>query len=260
MLLAVNKSCTTHHAVAQGGCACEAVQKKKKQSSTSREKALHFCPLNRPLHARCVSPGAGWPQLANFRLALLIYMLNENDSFSGTGSRGGREREGGGGGERERKEMRESEIEQNLPLARTSFSVAFPTICMQRRDKRDSNVSRRVIQRRVTKRCVAYRPAIRLSRSLGFPTCLCLASWLSSRTSGAQWRRERSDFSPSFSFFELHSLFIESISWASEGPSSLKWKQTVEKKVCGWSTPGHHRDLKESSCLTAKLHQPLSDC
>ena len=80
-----------------------------------------------------------------------------------------RERGGGGGG---------SEIEQNLPLAWTSFSVAFPTICMQRRDKRDSNVSRSANQRRVTKRTVAYRPAvsIRLSRSLGFPTCLFLAS------------------------------------------------------------------------------------
>ena len=45
----------------------------------------------------------------------------------------GRERERGGGG---------SEIEQNLPLAWTSLSVACPTICMQRRGKRDSNVSR----------------------------------------------------------------------------------------------------------------------
>ena len=41
---------------------------------------------------------------------------------------------------------------------------------MQRRGKRDSNVSRSASERRVTKRTVAYRPAvsIRLSRSLGF--------------------------------------------------------------------------------------------
>ena len=73
------------------------------------------------------------------------------------------------------------EIEQNLPLAWTSLSVACPTICMQRRDKRGSNVSWSASERRVTKRTVAYRPAvsIRLSRSLGFPTCLFLASPLS---------------------------------------------------------------------------------
>ena len=65
-----------------------------------------------------------------------------------------------------------------------------------RRDKRDSNVSGSASQRRVTKRTVAYQPAvlIRLSRSLGFPTCLFLASPLSGRTSGAQWRQERSNF------------------------------------------------------------------
>ena len=81
------------------------------------------------------------------------------------------ERERGGG----------SEIEQNLPLSWTSLSVACPTICMQRRDKRDSNVSWSASQRRATKSTVAYRPAgsIRLSRSLGFPTCLFLASPLS---------------------------------------------------------------------------------
>ena len=57
---------------------------------------------------------------------------------------------------------------------------------MQGRDKRDSNVSWSAGQRRVTKRTVAYQPAvsIRLSRSLGFPTCLFLPSPLS-------WPHER---------------------------------------------------------------------
>ena len=53
---------------------------------------------------------------------------------------------------------------------------------MQRRNKRDSNVSwSGASQRRATKRTVAYRPAvsIHLSRSLGFPTCLFLTSPLS---------------------------------------------------------------------------------
>ena len=80
-------------------------------------------------------------------------------------------REGGGG----------SVIEQNILLAWTSLSVACPTIRMQGREKRDSNVSWSASKRRVTKRTVVYRPAvsIRLSRSLGFHTCLFLASPLS---------------------------------------------------------------------------------
>ena len=131
-----------------------------------------------------------WPHLANFRLdVLLIVVFSGSDSFSRIWSHGERERERGGGGG--------SEIEQNLSLAWTSLSVACPTICMQKRDKRGSNVSWSASGRRVTKRTVAYRPAvsIRLSRSLGFPTCLFLASSLS----GAQWRQERSNFPPCFS-------------------------------------------------------------
>ena len=89
----------------------------------------------------------------------------ESDSFSRIWSHGEREREGGGGG---------SEIEQNLPLAWTSLSVACLSICIQRWVTPDSNVSWSASQRRVTQRTVAHRPAvsIRLSRSFGFPTCL----------------------------------------------------------------------------------------
>ena len=76
-----------------------------------------------------------------------------------------------------------SRFSSDLPLAWTSFSVASPTICMQRRDKRDSNVSRSASQ-------------MRLRRSLGFLTCLFIASPLSGRTSGAQWHQVRSNFSP----------------------------------------------------------------
>ena len=226
MLHAVNKSCTTPHAVAWGGCACEVVQKNRARHRG--EKAQHFsfesataCQLREPriLVALVRELSLGH---SDFHVERKWFFFWNRVTRERERERE-RERGGGGGGE--------SEIEQTLPLARTSFSVAFPTICMQRRDKRDSNVSRRVIQRGVTKRSVAYRPAIRLSRSFSFPTCLCLPSRLSSHTSGAQWRQERRDFSPSFSFFELHSLFMESISWVSEGPSSLKWKQTVKKKL-----------------------------
>ena len=111
----------------------------------------------------------------------------------------GRERERGGGGG-------VSEIEQNLPLAWTSLSVACPTICMQRRGKRDSNVSS-ASERRVTKRTVAYRPAvsIRLSQSLGFPTCLFLANLLS----GPHERRPMASRKE-----QLSSLFF--VAWTSQ--------------------------------------------
>ena len=132
--------------------------------------------LNQQLHASCASPG-------NLNLVATFSELSlgcsdcrvERKRFFISNLVTWRERErwGGGGG---------SETEQNLPLAWTSFSVAFPTIYMQRRDKRDVNVSRSASQRRVTMRLVAYRPAvsIRLNGSLGFPMCLFLAGPLSS--------------------------------------------------------------------------------
>ena len=107
-------------------------------------------------------------------------MLSGSESFSRIWPHG--EREGGGG-------------------SRTELTVGVNFVFRinpddMRRDKRDSNVSGSVSQRRVATRTVAYRPAvlIRLSRSLGFPTCLFLGSPLSGRTSGAQWRQERSNF------------------------------------------------------------------
>ena len=110
---------------------------------------------------------------------------------------------------------------------------------------------------KVIKRTVAYRPAvsIRLSRSLGFPTCLFLASPLSGCTSSSQWRQEKSNFSPCFSLLEPHSHFTESFSWVSEGPSSLKETQTVKKKkkkkkIVDDRLRGHHpRALKKESCV-----------
>ena len=78
---------------------------------------------------------------------------------------------------------------------------------MQRRDKRDSNVSWSASERRMTKRTVAYRPAvsIRLSRSLGFPTCLFLASPLS----GPHERRPMASIKE-----QLSSLFF--VAWTSQ--------------------------------------------
>ena len=78
---------------------------------------------------------------------------------------------------------------------------------MQRRGKRDSNVSWSASERRVTKCTVAYRPAvsIRLSRSLGFPTCIFLASPLS----GPHERRPMASRKE-----QLSSLFL--VAWTSQ--------------------------------------------
>ena len=133
-----------------------------------------------------------------------------------------RERGGGGG----------SEIKQNLPLAWTLFSVAF-----LRRHEWDSNCvesSRSASHRRAAKRTGANRPAvsIRLSRSLGFPRCLLLASPLSGCMSGAQGRQGRSNFSPCFSFLELHSFFTESFHVFQKGQVHSK-KHKLSKNIFG---------------------------
>ena len=135
---------------------------------------------------------------------------------------------GGGGG---------SEINQNLPLAP---NFVFRGIPEKGRARLELVLSRSASQRRAAKRTVAYRPAvsIRLSRSLGFPTCLFLASPLSGCASGAQGCQGRSNFSSCFSFLESHSFFTESFSWVSEGRSPLKETQTVKKYFWRWSTPG----------------------
>ena len=113
---------------------------------------------------------------------------------------------------------------------------------MQRRDKRDSNVSWSASQRRVTKRTEAYRPAvsIRLSRSLGFPTCLFLASPLS----GPHERHERRPMASRKE--QLSSLFF--VAWTTQplhekllvGFRRAKFTQRKtnrQKYFCGRSTP-----------------------
>ena len=172
--------------------------------SANQEKALHFCFW---ISHCMVAVGAletwtWWPHLANFRWNFWLLCLAEVILFLESDSIWSHWRR-----ERERK-GRGSEIEQNLLLAWTSLLLVCPTICMQRREKRDANVSWKTSQRRATNRTVAYRPAvsIRFGRSLGFPTCLFLASPLT----GAQWRQERSNFPPCFSLLEPHSLFTKS--------------------------------------------------
>ena len=71
------------------------------------------------------------------------------------------------------------------------------------------------------------------------------------RTSGAQWRRERSNFRPCFSLLEPHSLFTKIFQWGSGGPSSLKETQTVKKNFEDDRFRGHHpRALKwQPACM-----------
>ena len=146
-----------------------------KHSLTLQEKALHifFWISHCMLAVGALETWTWWPHLANFRLDALIIVFSGNDTFLESGHTE-RERD------REREREIGSEIEQNLPLAWTLLSVACPTICMQRRDKRDWWFEVQV--RGEWKKCtVANRPAvsIRFSRSLGFPTCLFLGSPLS---------------------------------------------------------------------------------
>ena len=209
----VNKSCITQRVVAQGGYASEVVR--YSQNTAWRCNKKHCMPA-----AGGLETWTWWPNLANSRLDVLIVLFTGSYSFSRIWSERERERERGGGG-----------IEQNLPLAWTSLSVACPTICMQRRDKWDSNVSWGASQRRVTKRTVAYQAAvsIRLSQSLDFPTCLFLASplsWPHQRWPMASRKEQLSSlFFVAWSAQPLH----EKLSMGLEGPSSLKETQTVKK-------------------------------
>ena len=80
--------------------------------------------------------------------------------------------------ERERGRGGGSESKQSLPLAR---GFVFSGIPEEGRARLELVLSRSASRRRAAKRAVAYRPAvsIRWCRSLGFPTCLFLASQLS---------------------------------------------------------------------------------
>ena len=140
-------------------------------------KSSAFLFLNQPLHASCGRPGPGGHIYRTFAWMFWLSCLAEVILFLESGHTE-RQREGGGGGG--------SEIEQNLPLAWTSLSVCMPNDwCIaeerQARLERELKCMYMSRQRRVSKRTVAYRPAvsIRLNRSLGFPTCLFLVSLLS---------------------------------------------------------------------------------
>ena len=75
----------------------------------------------------------------------------------------------------------------------------------------------------------------------GFPCRLFLASQLNGRTSSAEWRQRRNNFSPCFSLLESHIFLMESFSWVSEGPSPLKETQTVKKNIFeDDQVTGHH--------------------
>ena len=205
-----------------------------KTQLTLQEKALHFffwishCML-------AVGDLDWWPHLANFRLDVLIVVFSGTVSFSRIWSHGERERERGGGGW--------SKIEQNLPLAWTSLSVACPTICMQRRDKRDSNVSWSASQRRVTKRTVAYRPAVSirftcLESKIGFPTCLFLASPLSGPYERRPMGSRKEQLSPLFFVAWTTQPLHQKLVMGFRRAKLTQWHKPSERYFCWRSTSG----------------------
>ena len=234
--------------VAQGDYASEVVRNSQNTAWRCRKKLciFFFWISHCMLAVGALETWTWWPHLAKFCLDVLIVEFSESDSFSRIWSHGEREREREGGGG-----SRGSEIEQNLALAWTSLSVAFPTICMQGRDKRDSNVSwSATSQRRVTKRTVAYRPAVSipLSRSYGIPTCLYLASPLSDPYERRPMASRKEQLSSLFFVAWTTRPLHEKLSMGSEGPSSLKETQIVKKYFCVRSTPGSPpAGLKETS-------------
>ena len=247
----VNKSCITQHVVAQGGYASEVARNSQNTAGRCRKKLCIF--FSWISHCMLAVGALDWletwtwcPRLVNFRLDVLIVVFSRSDSFSRIWSHGERDRERGGGGG-----GRSSEIEQNLLLAWTSLPVACPTICMQRRDKRDSNVSWSASQRRVTKLTVAYWPAvsIRLSRSLGFPTCLFLASPLS----GPHERRpmaSRATFLLVFRCLNHTAISRKAFNGVQKGQVHSKKHKPSKKYFCGRLTPGSPPADLNSHCVS----------
>ena len=77
------------------------------------------------------------------------------------------------------------------------------------------------------KRTVAYQPVS--SVLTGFSLLSILASQLRGRTSSAEWRQGRNNFSPCFSLLESHIFLMKSLSWVSGRPSPLKETKAVKK-------------------------------
>ena len=111
-----------------------------------------------------------WPHLSNFRLDVLIVVFSGSDSFSQIWSHAEREREGEGGGGGRQRLYRTYMAGVNFAFSSKSNDIDVHAEEKQARLEGELKCKSEEIGR-VTKRTVAYRPAvsIRLSQSLGFP-------------------------------------------------------------------------------------------
>ena len=229
MLHGVNKSCTTQHAVAKAATRLRSFPKTQLDIAG---KALHFfvCISHCMLAVLALESWTWLPHLANFCFDVPIVMLSGSDSFSRISSRGERERERGGGGSQR--------LNRSYRWRSELRSVACPTICRQRRDKRDLNVSRSACQRSLSDkahRSIPTRCLDPLESKHGFSH---MSIFSQSAEQLHEQRQERSNFYPCYSFLEPHSLFKRSFYGFQKGQAhcqkdklSKKFLLTIDFKV-----------------------------
>ena len=133
--------------------------------------------------------------------------------------------------ERERERERESRLTAGVNFVFSGF------LNDPRRDKRDSQcrweelgAAKRTVHR--TDQSRAYR------RRQGFPCHLFLASQLNGRTSSAEWRRRRNNFSPCFSLLESHIFSWKVFHGFQQGQVHSRKHKLSKNYFWRWSSPG----------------------
>ena len=174
------------------------------------------------------------PHLSNFRLDVLIVVFSGSDSFSRIWSHElvtrrdrSRERERGGGGR-----VRDwTELTAGVNFAFSSMPNDMHAEERQARLERELKCMSR--QRRVSKRTVAYRPAvsIRLSRSLGFPTCLFLVSLLSGPHERRPLASRKEQLSSSFFVAWTTQTLHENLSMGSRRAKFTQRNTNLQKNI-----------------------------
>ena len=136
----------------------------------------------------------------------------------------------GGERERERERERESRLTAGVNFVFSGF------LNDPRRDKRDSKcrweelgAAKRTVHR--TDQSRAYR------RRQGFPCRLFLASQLNGRTSSAEWRQRRNNFSPCFSLLESHIFSWKVFHGFQRGQVHSRKHKLSKKCFWRWSSP-----------------------
>ena len=231
-----NESCITQHVVAQGGYASEVVRNPQNTVWRCRKKLCFF--LNQPLHASCGRPGPGGHIYRTFAWMFWMSCLAEVILFLESGhTERQTERERGGGGWGRVRDW--TELTASVNFAFSSMPSDMHEEERQARLERELKCMSR--QRRVSKRTVAYRPAvsIRLSRSLGFPTCLFLVSLLSGPHERRPMASRKEQLSSSF-FLSLNHTDSsrKPFNGVQKGQVHSKKHKPSKKYFCGRSTQG----------------------